>query len=287
MVVDGDAIRAEAAQVGALDRGLLLGDGVYETCLVIDGVPFAITRHLARLRRSAEIVGIEVPWSDSSIRSRCARAVAAVLADSGGPGAGAGAGAGVIRLRVTVTAGAGPLGPDRAAARPTLVVAAAPASPPTGPAAVTVVEGVRNPRSLTAGAKVISALDLVLALRHARGQGADEAVVTTTDGFLAEGTGSNLFLMVDGTLCTPGLATGCLPGVTRDLVLEIEPRIAVRDDLRAEDLRRASEAFLTSTTRSVQPISAVDNVELSDRPGPRTLAVIERFAALQAQMFDP
>lgn len=294
VVIEGDAVRGDDAQVGALDRGLLLGDGIYETCLVVDGVPFAITRHLARLRRSAQLVGIEVPWSDSAVRSRCARAVAAVLADpdragepGSGPGPGTGPGPGLIRLRITVTAGVGPLGPSRDGTRPTLVVAAGPAAARDGLARVAVVEGVRNPRSPTAGAKVTSSLDLVMALQGAIRSGADEAVVTTTDGFLAEGTTSNLFLMVDGALCTPGLGTGCLPGVTRELILEIDPSIVIRDDLRADDLRRASEAFLTSTSRAVQPIGWVDGIEIPGVPGPRTQAMAERFAQLQARSFDP
>lgn len=288
MWVDGDVGPADEARIGALDRGLLLGEGVYDTCSVVDGMPFALTRHLARLRRSAAIVGIDVPWSDSAIRAACARTVGAALVGRTGTPSPDDA---VGRLRITVTGGVGPLGPLRGSARPSLIVAVGPAPKRGETAAVSVVAGVRNPAAPTVGAKVTSALDLVLALAAAQRRGADEAILTTPAGHLAEGSGSNLFLVVDGRLATPDLATGCLPGVTRDLVLELldgtDLGIDLRADLTVADLHGASEAFLTSTTRRVQAVASVDGTALGAAPGPVTAAVLERFAALEASTIDP
>ena len=116
---DGTLSAEADARIGATDRGVLLGEGVFETCKVIDGAPFALTRHLARLRRSADAIGMALPISDSTIRSACAKAVGAALVDPDADGE-------VGRLRITVTGGVGPLGPRRGDQDPTLVVAAGP-----------------------------------------------------------------------------------------------------------------------------------------------------------------
>jgi len=278
--VDGDVVPASAARVSALDRGLLSGEGVYETCKVSEGSPFALTRHLARLRSSAALVGMDLPWGDSHVRAACAKAVGAAMVDASAEEAPVG------RLRITVTAGAGPLGPDRGPAEPMLLVAAGPSRPWAPTAVVATVPWRRNEHSPAVGAKATSSLDNVLALRSARERGADEAVLTNTSGFLAEGTSSNLFLVVDGVLCTPALSTGCLAGVTRALVCELVP-VVERDDLTVDDLRRSPEAFLTSSTRDVHPIAHVDDLAFVGAPGPLTAIAAAAFSALQADTIDP
>ncbi|CAN5688547.1 aminodeoxychorismate lyase [soil metagenome] len=276
---DGAVAPAAEARIGATDRGVLLGDGVYETCKVVDGAPFALTRHLARLRTSAELIGIDLPWSDSLIRSACAKAVGAALIDPNGNGA-------VGRLRITVTGGAGPLGPDRGGQVPTLIVAAGP-SRVWGPTTdVITVEWAINERSPSVGAKTTSYLDSLLALAAAHRAGAEEAVLANTSGRLAEGTGSNVFLAIDGRLCTPSLASGCLPGVTRALVLE-SVDVVERDDLTLDDLRASPEAFLTSSTRDVHPIARIDGLVRHAVPGPLTTAAAAAFAAIVARTIDP
>ena len=123
-------------------------------------------------------------------------------------------------------------------------------------------------------------------LERARRRGADEAVRANTIGALCEGTGSNVFLVVDGSLCTPALTTGCLPGVTRALVCELVP-VTERDDLTFDHLRRAPEAFLTSSTRDVHPIVSVDSVALGRVPGPLTAAAAAAFGELVITNLDP
>ena len=277
---DGAVGPAADARVAALDHGVTVGDGVFETVKVIDGTPFALTRHLARLRGSAELVGLTLPGADTSLRAACTAAIEAAIVDPDN------ATAGVARLRITVTAGPGPLGSDRGARAPTLIVAAGPGTTWPATAQVATVPWVRNERSAVAGAKTTSYAENVVALAAAHQRGAGEAILANTMGVLAEGTGSNVFLAVDGRLCTPSLATGCLAGITRALVMELVP-VAERDDLTLDDLRTADEAFLTSSTRDVHPIARVDGVLLPAAPGPLSSAAQRAFAALQARDLDP
>jgi branched-chain amino acid aminotransferase len=277
---DGGCVPADQARVAALDHGMTVGDGVFETAKVVDGTPFALTRHLARLHRSAEVIGLRLPWGDDRLRAVCQEAIAAATADP------ANAGVGVGRVRITVTGGPGPLGSDRSDVPPTLVVAAGPSAPWPPTTSVVTVPWVRNERSAVAGAKTTSYAENVVALAEAHRQGASEAVMANTVGALCEGTGSNVFVVVDGVLCTPSLATGCLGGITRALVCEVVD-VAERDDLTLDGLRRAPEAFLTSSTRDVHPIAAVDGVALAHAPGPRTAAAARALAELEARTLDP
>jgi branched-chain amino acid aminotransferase len=277
---DGALTPAAEARVAALDHGVTVGDGVFETTKVVDGTPFAMTRHLARLQRSAAIIGLRLPWDDDRLRAICAEAIEVASADP------ANAGAGVGRLRITVTGGPGPLGSDRSDVPPTLIVAAGPGAPWPDTTAVVTVPWARNERSAVAGAKTTSYAENVVALAAAHRAGASEAILANTAGALCEGTGSNLFVAVDGVLCTPSLATGCLAGVTRALVCEAV-EVVERDDLTLDHLRHAPEAFLTSSTRDVHPIAEVDGHPLPHAPGPLTAAAAAAFAALEARTLDP
>lgn len=274
--VDGALVPASRALVSAFDHGILVGDGVFETLGVYQGVPFAWRRHVERLRRSADGLGLSVPDAPA-----LRRAADAVLAANG---------IGEGRLRITVTGGPSPLGSERGDAPPTVIVAAAPARPRPVSEAVVTVPWPRNERGATAGLKTISYAENVRALAFAQQRGASEAVFANTRGELCEATGSNVFLVVDGVVCTPPAASGCLLGVTRALVLEL----CVTHGVRAEErtvplgaLADAGEAFLTSSTREVVPIARVDDRRLSASPGPRTRALADAFTALVAVDQDP
>lgn len=268
--MDGRVVPAERAKVAATDRALLVGQGVFETVRVCGSTPFALGRHLARLRRSAAIVGLPVPWDDDLLRRAGADAIGAA-ASAGGPVEG--------RLRITVTGG-----PE--AGDPALIVAVTPAPLPTGPVTVAVSPWPVNERGPLVGAKTTSRFDYRLAFDDARRRGADEAILLNTRGMLVEGSGTNLFLVVAGRLSTPGPATGCLPGVTRDLVGELV-EVHERDDLTVDDLRLAPEAFLTSTTRGVQAVAAVDGEPLRSAPGPLTNAARTALDTLRATTSEP
>jgi branched-chain amino acid aminotransferase len=276
--IDGDLVPVADARISPLDNGFTVGDGVFESCTVVDGRPFALRRHLARLRRSAEVVGLEVPLSDEQLRAAALEVVAA------GPARPAPEGA-PLRLRITVTSGVGPGGSARGDAGPTVVVFCLPIAPRDEHAAVATVPWTRNERSAVVGAKTTSYAENAVALAEAVRRGAQEAVLANTQGDLCEGTGANVFVAVDGHLRTPPLSSGCLAGVTRELVLElVDVEVAPLPLLLLAD---ADEAFLTSTTRGVQPIARVDDVVLAACPGPRTAEAAAALAALVAHDLDP
>jgi branched-chain amino acid aminotransferase len=269
--IDGELRAAADATVSALDHGITVGDGVFETARVVRGEAFALTRHLRRLRRSAEVLRLTVPFDDDRLRA----AVRAVLDANGDAG----------RVRITLTGGPSPLGSSRGAHPATTIVAAAPLTPWDPTAAVVVVPWPRNERGALAGVKSTSYAENVIALEHAHELGAGEAIFANTAGNLCEGTGSNIFVVVDGELVTPPLSSGCLAGITRELLLELVE--GSERDLPIEVLAQADEAFLASSTRDVQPISMVDGRSLDRCPGPRTTAAAAAFAALVARTTDP
>lgn len=269
--IDGALLPAEGAQVSVFDHGITVGDGVFETLKATDGVPFAVRRHLARLRRSAAALGLDVPVTDDVLRA----AMASVLAASPRP---------MARVRITVTGGLGPLGSERGPGGPTTIVAAAELAPAPPSTAVCTVPWPRNERGALAGVKSTSYAENVIALAHARERGGSEALFATTTGLLCEGTGSNVFVVRDGELLTPALTSGCLAGVTRELVVEATG--AREADLPMAELERVDEIFLTSTGRDVQAVHRVDDRTL-DAPGPVTQQAAAAFAALAAAAPDP
>ncbi|MFZ4510264.1 MAG: aminotransferase class IV [Candidatus Nanopelagicales bacterium] len=269
----GGLVDADDARVSVLDHGFTVADGVFETLKVADGAAFALTRHVDRLERSAAAMGLPAPDR--------AQVIAAVheTVEANAPVLGA-----LGRLRITYTAGDAPLGSDRGETGPTLVVAVSAMKPWPESAAVITVPWPRNERSPLAGVKSTSYAENILALARAHEHGAGEALMPDTQGRLCEGTGSNVFLVLDGRLITPSLETGCLAGVTRDLVLEWSG--AIEFDVPMSALADAEEVFITSSTRDVQPVHRVDSRSLA-APGPVTTAVREDFLRRAGADADP
>ncbi len=264
--------RPDAPALTVADHGFTVGDGVFETLKVLDGVPFALTRHLDRLGVSAS--GLGLPWSRellASVRDGVDQVLAAEHLDQG-------------RLRITVTGGPAPMGSGRGEAPPTVVVAAGPMAPLPSSTEVVTVPWPRNERGATAGLKTTSYAENVIALARATEEGATEALLPNTRDHVCEGTGSNVFYVVDGELRTPTLASGCLAGVTRALVIEWND---VREvDEPVEVLAGASEVFLVSTTRDVQAVSRLDGRELP-APGPVTAEVAAVWSTRSRENLDP
>jgi branched-chain amino acid aminotransferase len=276
LCVDGVLAPADELRISPLDHGLMVGDGVFETLRVYDGVPFAWTRHLERLARSAAGLGLPVPTIDDLRRQADAVLHANDLREA--------------RLRITVTGGPAPLGSERAAVDPTVVIAASALTPWPPTADVVTVPWPRNERGATAGLKTISYAENVRALAYAHEHSAGEAVFANTRGDLCEATGSNVFVVQDGALLTPPGDAGCLLGVTRALVLELAADDGVdahEVDLPLAALAGADEAFLSSTTREVQAIAHVDGAALPAAPGPVTKRLGDLFADLVARNPDP
>jgi branched-chain amino acid aminotransferase len=190
-------------------------------------------------------------------------------------------------LRITYTEGTAPLGSDRAAQRtPRLLAAIALHDPVPQTTAVITVPWTRNENGALAGVKSTSYGENALALARAHAAGASEAIFANTAGRLCEGTGSNIFLVLDGRLITPPLGDGCLAGITRALVLEWTDAIEASVPMTA--LAGAQEAFLTSSRRDVQAVTIIDGHPLGDGDlGPVTRATMNAFNAGQARSLDP
>ncbi|MGW5124138.1 aminotransferase class IV [Streptomyces sp. NPDC004069] len=269
--LDGALRDIECARVSAFDHGLTVGDGIFETVKAVDGKPFALTRHLDRLTRSARGLGLPDPDHDE-VRRACA----AVLEANPTP---------LGRLRITYTGGHGPLGSDRGDQGPTLLVALGGTTRRPDSTAVVTVPWTRNERGALTGLKTTSYAENVVALARARQHGATEALFGNTVGQLCEGTGSNVFVVLDGEIHTPPLASGCLAGITRALVLEWTGAKETR--LPLDVLSRAEEVFLTSTLRDVQAVHRVDDRELPDAPGPVTAKAMRTFDERAHHRLDP
>jgi len=273
--VDGALTDLADARVSPMDHGLLTGDGVFETLRVYGGRPFAWSRHLDRLAHSAGALGLPLP-DRATIRS----AAEAVIDANGIAEA---------RLRITVTGGPAPLGSERGDEGPTLVVAVGAVTAFPESTAVVVVPWSRNEHGATTGLKTISYAENVRALDYARERGAGEAVFPNTRGDLCEATGSNVFVVDDGAVRTPPADAGPLLGVTRALVVECcaaEGIPCTEVAVPIADLRAADEAFLTSTTREVQAIAAVDGDAFRAAPGPVTARLARALRARIASGVD-
>ena len=276
--VDGALVAEHEARISPFDHGLLTGDGVFETLRVYRGEPYCWTRHYERLARSASGMGLAIPPS-AGLR----RAALDVISANGLTDA---------RLRITLTGGPSPLGSERGRVTPTLILAAS-ELPPAGPAPpieVITVPWPRNERGALAGLKTISYGENVRALAMAKEEGAGEAIFPNTRGELCEGTGTNVFVVTGGVLRTPPEESGCLLGVTRALILELAGQLAIQADevtLPMTAVATADEAFISSSTRELQPISAVDGNRLPVAPGPVTTLLADAFRRMVAEDLNP
>lgn len=272
--VNGERVDPAAPSIAAVDHGVTVGDGVFETCKVVDGVPFALERHARRLDRS--MAGLGLPAADHNLIDIGIKAVLAGEPIAYG------------RLRYTVTGGAGPLGSDRDSSPLTYIVTAGPQPPNPDSGKLVVVPWTRNERSATAGLKTTSYAENVVALAYAKERGGVEAVFANSIGNLCECTGSNVFVVVNGEILTPDLASGPLAGVTRDLVIQWcrEEGLTVHAvPLPMSILSQAAEVFITSTVKDVMAVHAIDDRPVA--PGPVTAQVVEIFARLSRERVDP
>ena len=233
------------------DQGFTLGHGLYETIRVERGKPFAFDSHYKRLSASARYFDLTIPQKDE-----LTEAVTRLLAKNELSEA---------RLRITLTGGVAPF--PESAEEPTLVMTLTsplPAYPES--ARILTAPFLKNEHSPLASHKSLSSSENLIALRFARSRGADEAVFFNTSGFLCEAASSNIFLIRGAEVLTPSLQSGCLPGTTREIVLQIceKEQIPYREhDLEKKDIQTARTFFLTSCTRRIQPVREFDDRKLS------------------------
>ncbi|HEY1123800.1 MAG TPA: aminotransferase class IV [Haloferula sp.] len=247
---NGDFLDGPLA-VSPADRGLTNGLGLFETLLALDGKPVALDLHLARMKAGAARLG----WSldDKDLEHEIPKLLARKGLEEGR-----------VRVRVAMTAGAGDLR-DLARGSDALLWITAAASPPPPESVTLMTSGFpRNERSPLAGLKCASYAENLLALDEARRAGADEPLFYNTRGELCETATANVFLVKDGAIMTPPLSSGCLPGTMRQRVMR---QVEVKEVLlTGSEVAAADEIFLTSSTRGVVPVSAIDGRKISIGP---------------------
>ncbi|MFC3690781.1 aminotransferase class IV [Chenggangzhangella methanolivorans] len=235
------------------DRGLTLGDGLFETIAVFGGRPAALGQHWRRLETAAAEIRLPVD------RALFVAEIEALLNAIGRSDA-------VIRYTVTRGGGARGLAPP-ADPRPNVVAAASPypADALYAPVRLATSSVRRNPTSFASRAKTLSYLDSVLAFAEARRAGADDALMLNTDGRVASTAMANLFAVVEGELVTPPVSEGVLPGIVRGVVLS-EDFGAVERPLSQDELAGASAVFSTNSVRLVMPVIELDGRPMPDHP---------------------
>jgi branched-chain amino acid aminotransferase len=250
--VDGQIVERPEARIPAADDGLLRGDGVFEVIRLYRGRPFALGEHLDRMERSA--AAIDIPLERGAFEGE----IAALLAEFGD---------GDAQLRLVVTRGG-----RRLAFTENL-------PPYAAKERIGVISVTYAPSVILNGVKSLSYAANMKAIRLAESRGADDAVLVRPDGIVLEAPTSAIFWVTgDGRLRTPSLDVGILASITRDrLVRELEVE---EGSFPLDDLVAASEAFLASTVREVQAISAVNETELAECPGKRTREAAEAFTAI-------
>jgi branched-chain amino acid aminotransferase len=248
--LDGEIMPAAEAQIPATDEGLLRGDGVFEVVRVYEGRPYALEEHLERMRRSAERLRLAVDLE--SVRAEAHRLLAR-----------AGAAPEHEALRIVLTRGG----------RRLLLT-----EPLPGHAgALSLASVTYSPTRVMDGIKSLSYAANMLATRLAAERGADEALLVTPHGRVLEAPTSTIFYVLGGQLHTPPLSEHILDSITRRAVLAVA-EVSERQ-CTLEELYGAQEAFLASSTREVQPVSAIDGRELPGAPGPVTARVVDAVAA--------
>ena len=267
-----ELLDADQARVSVFDHGITVGDGVFETLKVLGGEPLALSRHLHRLVRSCEVLGLQTQ-NLNVLREAVAEVIRSEpeASDLG-------------RLRITCTGGAGPLASDRQDGSQTSIIALRPMQPWPATTSAVVVPWVRNERSAVTGAKTTSYAENVVALQWAHDRGYSEGLFVNTIGQICEGTGTNVFIVNGGDVLTPPVSSGCLAGITRELLLEWG--LATEAELSLEDLQSADEVFLTSSTRDVHPVTKLGD-RMWDAPGPGTRFVAAQYVRTMAQDIDP
>jgi len=276
--LDGNLVDESAAKISVFDHGLLYGDGVFEGIRIYNGRIFRLEAHIRRLFESARAIVLELPWSQEDVcRYTCETAAANGLSD------------GYIRL--VITRGCGELGLNPyLCPKPSMFIIAStiklyPEEHYTnGLALITCATRRPSPGALMPQVKSLNYLNNIMAKVEAIQANALEAIMLNEQGYVAECTGDNIFILKNGVLRTPIISDGALDGITRGVILELAASLGIACDERSltrYDLFIADECFLTGTAAEVIPVVSLDRRTIgSGKPGPLTRQFIEAYKQL-------
>jgi branched-chain amino acid aminotransferase len=273
--VDGGYFSEADAKLSVFDHGLLYGDGIFEGIRIYNGRVFKLTEHLERLWDSARAICLKIPLSFAEMEAAVLETVRQnELRD------------GYIRLLVTRGKGNLGLSPDRCPVASVVIIAATIQLYPaekyqTGMKMVTCATRRTSPAALSPAVKSLNYLNNIMAKIEANHAGADEGLMLNEQGYVAECTGDNIFVIKRGAITTPPITSGGLRGITRDVVFQIcaELGLSIREaELTRYDIYTADECFLTGTAAEVIAAIELDTRPIGDgSPGPITQRVIARF----------
>lgn len=283
--MNGKLVPEKDAKVSVFDHGLLYGDGVFEGIRSYNGRVFKLKEHIDRLYSSAKAIGMEIPLTKDGMTRAVVRTCKANKTMNG-------------YIRLVVTRGTGTLGLNPYLCnRPQIIIIAA--SIQLYPKKL-YKEGLRiitagtlrnHPESVCPSIKSLNYLNNILAKIEAINAGCIEAIMLNTQGYVAEATGDNVFLVKGNKLRTPPPQAGALQGITRDVVMEIGAEMGLdvgETMLNRYDLYTADEVFLTGTAAEVIPVVNIDKREINDgKPGPVTRALEAAFRKVAMSTGEP
>lgn len=278
--LNGDLIPRSQAKITPFNHGFLYGYGLFETMRAYGGLIFRLNRHLSRLHDGAKTLGIADRLTAFDLEKACHDLLTANNLSE-------------ARIRLTATAGEGDMVPNPDTCKDiTVFVAAQKLVPPPpesyrrGYSAI-LSSHRRNSQSPLAGLKSTSYLENFLARQEARAAGVDEVVLLNEKNFVAEGSSTNIFLASEETLITPSAESGILPGITREAVLELaksKGMMTMVKQVELGELVTATEAFLTSSTIEIMPLTRLDDKPIgSGKPGPVTQQLMSSYRELVAR----
>ncbi len=275
---DGKLVEESEAKVSVFDHGLLYGDGVFEGIRFYEGGIFRLEEHVRRLFASARAIMLEIPWSEEDLCRFVCETVTANGLDDG-------------YVRVVVTRGPGGLGLNPfLCEKPSMFIIATTITfyPESyyrdGLELVTCATRRPTPSSLSPQVKSLNYLNNVMGKIEAIHAGVPEGLMLNEQGFVAECTGDNLFIVRDGTISTPLVADGALDGITRRVIFELAEQAGlkvVERTLSRIDIFGADECFVTGTAAEVVPVVSLDKRSIADgKPGPVTKQLIDAYREL-------
>lgn len=276
--LDGELVDESEAKVSVFDHGLLYGDGVFEGIRFYNRRVFRLEEHIRRLFDSARAIVLEIPWTQEEVCRYVVETVAANGLDDG-------------YIRLVVTRGAGGLGlnPYLCKRASMFIIAATISLYPkehyeNGLSVITCATRRPAPAALMPQVKSLNYLNNIMAKVEAIQSGALEAIMLNEQGYVAECTGDNIFIIRDGKVHTPHVNDGALDGITRHVIFELAAKLGVpivERQLTRYDIFVADECFLTGTAAEVIPVVELDRRKIGEgKPGPVTRRFIEAFTEL-------